>query len=88
MQFIDTATTGSASTIYIGDGLNPETAISAVIYAPHANCVVSGHLDLYGTLICGSISAPGGVTVHYDSELKALGATEQTVSVSNWHEVH
>ena len=46
------------------------------------------HLDLYGTLICGSVTAPGGVTVHYDSQLKAVGATEQTVSVSNWHEVH
>jgi hypothetical protein len=87
LQFIDTATSTSSSTIYIGDTLNPETAISAIIYAPHANCVVSGHLDLYGTLICGSISAPGGVTVHYDSELKAVGATEQTVSVTNWHEV-
>lgn len=88
LQFIDTATSGSSSTIYIGDGLNPETAISAVIYAPHANCVINGHLDLYGTLICGSVSAPGGVTVHYDSQLKAVGAAEQTVSVSNWHEVH
>jgi hypothetical protein len=88
LQFIDTATSSGTSTIYIGDGLNPETAISAVIYAPHANCVISGHLDLYGTLICGSVSAPGGVTVHYDSELKALGNTEQTVSVSNWREVH
>jgi hypothetical protein len=87
LQLIDTASSTSASTIYIGDTLNPETAVSAIIYAPHANCVVSGHLDLYGTLICGSVSAPGGVTVHYDSQLKAVGANEQTVSVTNWHEV-
>lgn len=87
LTFIDTATSFGTSTIYIGDGLNPETAISAVIYAPYANCVVSGHLDLYGTLICGSISAPGGVTVHYDKEL-ASNTSEQTVTVSNWREVH
>jgi hypothetical protein len=87
LTFIDTATSFGTSTIYLGDGLNPETAISAVIYAPYANCVVSGHLDLYGTLICGSISAPSGVTVHYDKELATL-STDKTVTVTDWHEVH
>jgi len=87
LTFIDTATSYGTSTIYLGDGLNPETAISAVIYAPYANCVVNGHLDLYGTLICGSITAHDGVTVHYDKELATL-ATDKTVTVSNWHEVH
>jgi hypothetical protein len=88
LQLIDTATSFGTSTIYIGDGLNPETALSAVIYAPYANCVISGHLDLYGALICGSVTAPQGVTVHYDSELKSLNSSEQTVTVSNWREVH
>jgi hypothetical protein len=87
LMLIDTATSTGSSTITIGDGLNPETALSAVIYAPNATCVVSGHLDLYGTLICGSISAPGGITVHYDKELATI-ATEDTVTVSNWRELH
>lgn len=87
LNLIDTATSSGSSTITIGDGLNPETAISAVIYAPHANCVVHGHLDLYGVLICGSVSAPDGVSVHYDKEL-STSTTEQTVTVSNWREVH
>lgn len=87
LTLIDTATSYGTSTIYLGDALNPETAISAVIYAPYANCVVTGHLDLYGTLICGSITAPGGVSVHYDQEL-ASNTSEETVNVTNWREVH
>lgn len=87
LTLIDTATSESSSTITIGDGLNQETVLSAVIYAPHARCVVSGHLDLYGAMICGSISAPGGISVHYDQQL-AASTTQQTVTVSNWHEVH
>jgi hypothetical protein len=87
LTLIDTNTTMGSSTIYLGDGLNPETAISAVIYAPKANCVVSGHLDLYGVLVCGSISAPSGVSVHYDKELSST-FSEASVTVSNWREVH
>jgi hypothetical protein len=86
LMLMDTATSVGSSTITIGDGLNPETVLSGVIYAPNATCVVSGHLDLYGTLICGSISAPGGVSVHYDKELASIN-TESTVTVSNWREV-
>lgn len=85
LRLIDTATT-AGSVIRIGDAINPETALSAVIYAPHATCVVSGHLDLYGALICGSVSAPDGITVHYDKQL-AGSTTEQTVTVSNWREI-
>ncbi|HVT22446.1 MAG TPA: hypothetical protein VHE57_13780 [Mycobacteriales bacterium] len=87
LMLIDTATDGSSSTIRIGDGLNQETALSAVIYAPHANCVVSGHLDLYGAMICGSISAPSGISVHFDQQLPA-SSTVRTLTVSNWREVH
>jgi hypothetical protein len=87
LMLIDTATAGSSSTITIGDGLNPETVLSGVIYAPHATCVVSGHLDLYGAMICGRVSAPGGVSVHYDKEL-AASTSLQTMTVSNWREVH
>jgi hypothetical protein len=87
LMLIDTASAGSSSTITIGDGLNPETALSAVIYAPHASCVIKGHLDLYGAMICGSISAPDGISVHYDRQL-AASTTQQTLTVSNWREVH
>jgi hypothetical protein len=87
LMLIDTATSPGSSTITIGDGLNPETVISGVIYAPNATCVVSGHLDLYGAMVCGSISAPGGISVHYDKELTSL-VQEQTVTVANWREVH
>jgi hypothetical protein len=87
LTLIDTATSASSSTIRIGDGLNPETALSAVIYAPHATCTASGHVDLYGAMICGSVTASSGVDVHYDTELKSV-SQEQTVRIANWREVH
>jgi hypothetical protein len=87
LTLIDTNSTMGSSTIYLGDGLNPETAISAVIYAPNAKCVVNGHLDLYGVLVCGSVSAPSGVSVHYDTELKST-FSEDSVTVSDWREIH
>lgn len=86
LLLVDTATSSSSSTITIGDGLNPETVLSAVVYAPYANCVVSGHLDLYGAIVCGSISAPGGIAVHYDRQLSSI-AQQRTVTVSNWREI-
>jgi hypothetical protein len=87
LMLIDTAPSVGTSTITIGDGLNPETVLSAVIYAPNATCVVSGHLDLYGSMVCGSISAPGGIAVHYDKQLATV-PQERTVTVTNWREVH
>lgn len=87
LSLIDTATSGSSSTITIGSAVASETALSAVIYAPYATCVVNGHLDLYGVMICGSITATNGISVHYDKELATLTG-QQTVTVSNWREVH
>lgn len=87
LSLIDTATSGNSSTITIGSAVASETALSAVIYAPNATCVVNGHLDLYGVMICGSITASNGISVHYDKELSAQTG-QQTVSVSNWHEIH
>jgi hypothetical protein len=87
LVLIDTATTPGTSTISLGDGLNPETALSAVIYAPNATCTATGHVDLYGVMVCGSVSASSGIDVHYDTELKS-STSEQTVTVANWREVH
>ena len=58
-----------------------------MIYAPHATCVVSGHLDLYGSMVCGSVSAPGGISVHYDKQLATV-AQDRTVAAANWREVY
>lgn len=92
LTLIDTATSFGSSTISLGDGLNTETALSAVIYAPYATCSVTGHLDLYGDMVCGSISANSpvsgaqGVAVHYDQELNSL-SSQHAVTVANWREV-
>lgn len=93
LTLIDTATSYGSSTIYLGDGLNTETALSAVIYAPYATCSVTGHLDLYGDMVCGSVSAntavsgATGIDVHYDKQLNSEGS-EHVVTVGNWREVH
>ncbi|MBV9872190.1 MAG: hypothetical protein JO214_16360 [Frankiaceae bacterium] len=86
LTLIDTSTSAD-STITLGDGLNPETALSAVIYAPHATCTTNGHVDLYGAIVCGSVTASSGINVHYDQQLQNSTA-EQTVTVANWREVH
>jgi hypothetical protein len=93
LTLIDTATSPGSSTIFLGDGLNPETALSATIYAPNATCSITGHLDLYGDMVCGSVSAntavagASGINVHYDKELNTANS-EHSVTVSNWREVH
>lgn len=93
LTLIDTATSYGTSTISLGDGLNTETALSAVIYAPYATCSVTGHLDLYGDMVCGSVSAntsvsgASGIDVHYDQQLNST-SSEHVVSVGNWREVH
>jgi hypothetical protein len=93
LMLIDTATTLGSSTISLGDGLNTETALSAVIYAPNATCNVTGHLDLYGDMVCGKVSAntavggAAGIDVHYDQQLNS-SSSQHVVSVANWREVH
>jgi hypothetical protein len=93
LTLIDTATSYGSSTISLGDGLNTETALSAVIYAPYATCKVTGHLDLYGDMVCGSVSASSpvagasGIDVHYDQQLDST-SSQHVVTVANWREVH
>jgi hypothetical protein len=83
LQFFDTG----AAPIQLGTG--GPTVISGVIYAPGANCTISGNVILYGALICGNItSTPGSsIDVEYDDQLN-YNITERTVTVTNWNEVH
>ncbi|HVU75028.1 MAG TPA: hypothetical protein VHE83_18835, partial [Mycobacteriales bacterium] len=62
------------------------TSLSAVVYAPNAQCTASGHVDVYGAVVCGSLTAPSGFDVHYDTELGSTPFT-QPVTVSNWREI-
>lgn len=75
--------------VNFGAGLPGETAVSAVIYAPNADCTASGHVDVYGTLICKSVTASSGLDVHYDTQIAAFGNSsfDRGVSVSHWHEL-
>jgi hypothetical protein len=86
------STSGGASTpaVSLGGGSSSETSLSAVVYAPNANCTATGHVDVYGLLVCGSVTASGGVDVHYDTQIDQLSATagfDRPVTVSGWREL-
>lgn len=80
---------GSAGTpaVHFGAGLG-ETSISAVVYAPTADCSADGHVDVYGMLVCRSIDAPSGLDVHYDNQVALMSTFNRPVTVSHWREVH
>jgi hypothetical protein len=86
------STSGGASTpaVNLGAGSSSETSLSAVVYAPDANCSANGHVDVYGLLVCKSLSASGGADVHYDTEIDQLNVTagfDRPVTVSGWREL-
>lgn len=89
LLLISTSSTGTSPVVNFGGGLPGETALSAVVYAPNADCTANGHVDLYGALICQSVTAPNGLDVHYDTQIQSFGNTTFTrsVTVSHWHEV-
>jgi hypothetical protein len=86
------STSGGSGTpaVSLGGGSSSETSASAVIYAPNADCTSTGHVDVYGLLVCGSVAAQGGVDVHYDTEIDRLSTTadfDRPVKVSGWREL-
>lgn len=84
-------TSSGTPTVDFGAGSSSETSLSAVVYAPNASCAATGgHVDLYGLLVCGSVSTAGGVDVHYDTEIDQLSTTagfDRPVTVSGWREL-
>jgi len=80
--------TGGAPQVNFGAGLPGETSISAVVYAPTADCSANGHVDVYGMLVCHSINAPNGLDVHYDNQVALMSTFNRPVTVSHWREVH
>jgi hypothetical protein len=89
LLLISTATGGAAPVVNFGGGLPGETAVSAVIYAPNATCNGTGHVDVYGVLICKSVTTPSGLDVHYDTQIGTFGDStfDRSVTVSHWHEI-
>lgn len=87
LLFISTSGTPAVN---FGAGSSSETSLSAVVYAPNATCSATGHVDVYGLLVCGSVNAQNGVDVHYDTEIDNLNATagfDRPVTVSGWREL-
>jgi Tfp pilus assembly protein PilX len=82
---ISTAPASGKPTIKLNTGLAVASSVSAVIYAPNADCTATAHVDIYGALVCGTISAPSGINVHYDTEVGKI-AFDQPITVSDWRE--
>lgn len=72
-------------TVRLNAGRSQPSMLSAVVYAPTATCTATEHVDLYGVLVCGTVTAPAGISVHYDTQVGAL-AFDQPVTVQNWRE--
>ena len=64
--------------IYGGTGniaLTGGTATSAIVYAPNANLTLSGSGDVYGAMVAGRMSVPGGANIYYDTNLAKTAVT-------------
>jgi Tfp pilus assembly protein PilX len=77
--------TSGSPTVRLNAGLALPSSLSAVVYAPNATCSATAHVDLYGLLVCGSISTPNGINVHYDTQIGTI-PFDQPVRVSSWRE--
>jgi hypothetical protein len=77
--------TSGSPTVRLNAGLGLSTSLSAVLYAPNASCTATAHVDLYGAMVCGTVSAPSGINVHYDTEVASI-PFDQSVTVSAWRE--
>jgi hypothetical protein len=77
--------TSGSPRIKLNAGLGLATSLSAVVYAPNAACTATAHVDLYGLLVCGTVSAPSGINVHDDAEVSKI-PFDQPVVLSKWRE--
>jgi hypothetical protein len=77
--------TSGSPTVRLNAGLGLSTKLSAVVYAPNATCSATAHVDLYGAMVCGSVSAPDGINVHYDTQVGNI-PFDRPVMVSAWRE--
>ncbi len=77
--------TSGSPTVKLNAGLPLASSLSAVVYAPNAACSATAHVDLYGAMVCGSVSAPNGINVHYDTKVGSI-PFDQPVTVSAWRE--
>jgi hypothetical protein len=86
------STSGGAATVDFGRDpvlgtLSSQTSsLSAVVYAPNAACTATGHVELFGLLVCKTVDAAAGINLHHDVQVATL-PFDSTVRVSQWHEV-
>ncbi|MCU1599356.1 MAG: hypothetical protein JWO22_65 [Frankiales bacterium] len=85
LVLISTSSSTGTPTIKLNAGLALPSKVSAVIYAPNATCSATAHVDLYGAMVCGKVTASSGIDVHYDVQVGKL-PFDQPVTVSAWRE--
>jgi hypothetical protein len=64
--------------IYGGTGnitLTGGTATASIVYAPNANITLTGNGNVYGSIIGGRMSVPGGGEIFYDTNLATTAIT-------------
>ena len=64
--------------IYGGTGniaLTGGSATASIVYAPNANITLTGNGNVYGSIIGGRLSVPGGGEIFYDTNLAATAIT-------------
>jgi Tfp pilus assembly protein PilX len=57
---------------------------SAMIYAPNADTALSGNSDFYGAIVTRTLSATGGVGIHYDRRLQNTMLTTGNTTMSRF----
>lgn len=64
--------------IYGGTGnvtLTGGSATAAIVYAPNANVSLTGNGNVYGSVVAGRMSVPGGAEIFYDTNLARSAVT-------------
>lgn len=64
-----------------------QASFSGAIYAPLATVTMSGQVDIYGSIVCGSNVDSGQAAVHYDIDLARVMPGFVDNKVTSWQEV-
>jgi Tfp pilus assembly protein PilX len=73
---------GGTGQVRVAGGANN----AALFYAPNADTALSGNSDFFGAIVTKTLSATGGVAIHYDRRLQntMLTAGNTTMSRFSW----
>ena len=62
--------------------------MTAVVYAPNANVIISGNANFNGAAVANNITLNGGIYFHYDEGLADFYGGEPTFKIDTWTEIY